>query len=50
MRRDALIAADLELAVGGYRLAWNFGPATNQRITHPHLHLLGGTTLSDKLA
>lgn len=24
----------------GYRLAWNFGPDTNQKIAHPHLHLL----------
>lgn len=49
MRRAALIAAELGLAVSGYRLAWNFGPDTKQRILHPHLHLLGGATLSDKL-
>lgn len=50
MRRAALIAVDLDLTTRGYRLAWNFGPDTNQRIMHPHLHLLGGAMLSDKLA
>jgi histidine triad (HIT) family protein len=50
MRRAALIAHDLDLTVRGYRLAWNFGPDTKQRIMHPHLHLLGGAMLSDKLA
>lgn len=33
------------LALTGYRLVWNYGPDTHQRIGHPHLHLLGGQDL-----
>lgn len=50
MKRAAAIAAQRGLHERGYRLVWNFGPDTNQRITHPHLHLLGGTLLRDDLA
>jgi len=50
MRRAALIAAELGLTGSGYRLAWNFGPDTKQRIMHPHLHLFGGAVLSGSLA
>ena len=49
MRQGAQIARSLGLEDRGYRLAWNFGPDTNQRIMHPHLHLLGGRSLSDQL-
>lgn len=45
MRRAAIVAEDFGLGDRGYRLAWNFGPDTGQRIMHPHLHLLGGTRL-----
>ncbi|MGO1611448.1 HIT domain-containing protein [Brevibacterium aurantiacum] len=50
MRRAAEIAAQRGLNERGYRLVWNFGPDTKQRITHPHLHLLGGTLLREELA
>ncbi|MBE8147301.1 HIT domain-containing protein [Brevibacterium casei] len=49
MRRAAQTARTLGFESRGYRLAWNFGPDTNQKITHPHLHLLGGRSLSDQL-
>jgi histidine triad (HIT) family protein len=49
MRQAAQIARTLGLADRGYRLAWNFGPDTNQRIMHPHLHLRGGCPLSEQL-
>lgn len=40
------LAERLELRTRGYRLVWNVGPDTGQRIGHPHLHLLGGRPLS----
>lgn len=49
MRRAVTVADDLGLGDRGYRLAWNFGPDTGQRIMHPHLHLLGGSRLVDQL-
>ncbi|MDN5586415.1 MAG: HIT domain-containing protein [Brevibacterium sp.] len=50
MQWAADIAESLELHEFGYRLTWNFGPATNQSVLHPHLHLLGGKQLRDELA
>lgn len=49
MRQADQLARTLGLADRGYRLSWNFGPDTNQRIMHPHLHLLGGRQLSKQL-
>ena len=40
----------LGLSESGYRLVWNVGPDTGQRIGHPHLHLLGGGMLTSRLA
>lgn len=42
----ARLAAARGLVNSGYRLVWNHGQATRQRIGHPHLHLLGGQVLS----
>ncbi len=50
MQRADAIASDAGLGSSGYRLAWNYGPDTNQRIPHPHLHLLGGQRLANALA
>lgn len=50
MQRAAAIAVEQGLSESGYRLVWNFGPDTRQRIEHPHLHLLGGARLRNELA
>lgn len=50
MKTASLLASERGLQSRGFRLAWNFGPDTNQRILHPHLHLLGGARLQDRLA
>lgn len=50
MQTASQLAAERGLQGRGFRLAWNFGPDTNQRILHPHLHLLGGAQLQDMLA
>lgn len=44
------LAERFGLRARGYRLVWNVGPDTAQRIGHPHLHLLGGRPLSRQLA
>lgn len=44
---DAARAAGI--ADDGYRLTFNFGPVTRQRIVHPHLHVLGGQKLWGRL-
>lgn len=45
----ACLAAARGLVESGYRLVWNHGQATRQRIGHPHLHLLGGQLLSARI-
>ncbi|TFJ95464.1 ornithine carbamoyltransferase [Platysternon megacephalum] len=50
MQRAAEIATERKIDATGYRLVWNFGPDTKQRIPHPHLHLLGGQRMTDTLA
>lgn len=49
LQRAAAMAAQHGLRNRGYRLVWNFGPDTEQRIMHPHLHLLGGARLRAEL-
>lgn len=39
------LAGQHGLTSTGYRLVWNYGPDTHQRLCHPHLHLLGGQDL-----
>ena len=43
------LAGEQGLDDWGYRLVWNHGRDTAQRISHPHLHLLGGQQLSPHL-
>jgi len=43
------LAAERGLVESGYRLVWNHGRHTRQRIGHPHLHLLGGQMLSERI-
>jgi histidine triad (HIT) family protein len=43
------LAAERGLVESGYRLVWNHGEHTRQRIGHPHLHLLGGQMLSEHI-
>lgn len=45
----SMIAAQHGLGQRGFRLVWNYGRDTAQRIMHPHLHLLGGRKLSEEL-
>ncbi|WP_043350132.1 HIT domain-containing protein [Beutenbergia cavernae] len=51
---EMIVAADdaaraVGMAHDGYRLTYNWGPATRQRIVHPHLHVLGGQVLGERL-
>ncbi|WP_166974363.1 HIT family protein [Brevibacterium atlanticum] len=50
MKTASQLAAERGLQRRGFRLAWNLGLDTNQRILHPHLHLVGGAQLQDMLA
>lgn len=45
MRVAQQLADQRGLSETGYRLVWNYGPDTHQRIGHPHLHLVGGQDL-----
>lgn len=49
MQCAATIASKRDLSERGYRLTWNFGPDTQQRTMHPHLHLLRGSPLRSEL-
>jgi histidine triad (HIT) family protein len=43
------LAAERGLVESGYRLVWNHGRDTRQRIGHPHLHLIGGQPLAMRI-
>ena len=45
----ARLASARGLVESGYRLVWNHGRDTRQRVGHPHLHLLGGRVLSARI-
>jgi histidine triad (HIT) family protein len=46
MLRLAAEVADLEgIAVDGYRLVANTGPAAHQTVFHAHVHVLGGRSM-----
>ena len=46
IRRAGLIAKDLKLPEGAYRLVFNNGTGAGQTVFHLHLHLLGGRKFS----
>lgn len=48
--RAKLLAEELGLADGGYRITINVGQWGGQAVPYLHLHLLGGTPLSEDLS
>ncbi|HIT69517.1 MAG TPA: histidine triad nucleotide-binding protein [Candidatus Aphodomonas merdavium] len=50
LRTAALVARKLELDKSGYRIVSNCGPDACQSVQHLHIHLLGGTKLSEHMA
>ena len=46
MAFSALVAGDLGLNTGGYRIVTNTGPDAGQSVFHLHLHLLGGRRMA----
>ena len=45
----ATYAAENGMESRGYRFMWNHGMFTDQKIGHPHVHLIGGRPLSQSL-
>ena len=50
MYRAKLLAEELGIAEGGYRLTINVGKWGGQAVPYLHIHLLGGAKLSDDLS
>ena len=49
LKAIAIIARDLGVSDGGYRILANHGAAAHQEVPHCHLHLVGGRDLGPML-
>ena len=50
LRAAAKVAKQLGMEESGYRVVNNCGPDARQSVQHIHFHVLGGETLSERMA